>query len=115
MYFFAQPGNWSTDAMGPEPIKRPSSETFVLAYIDIKNAGKVQVEKVEVKITIDGQVNMKTLDEKIDPDRTNHYHVLQDLPNSTGKHTVQVQLNPDKKISESDYGNNGASFEYTVE
>ncbi len=113
---FTSSAGWSTNVFNDHNIKRPSSETFTIETVNVRNQGKVQTENIEVRFVIDGQNQaVKVLSEKIDPNTTNHFSTHQTLPNAVGHHTIQVQLNPDHKVTESDYGNNSISFDYTVE
>lgn len=81
--------------------------------VRIRNNGHEDAKEVEVKIIADGEtLSVFKLDKINKQSLRGEQKSDIKFPDKTGKHKIEAQVNPDKKISETRYDNNSKIVEY---
>lgn len=81
--------------------------------VALKNLGTVDMKDVQLKLIADGS-NLKIFTiEQIEVGKLLHLtYDVQELPRNTGKHRLEVQINPEKAPTEVRHDNNAKVIEY---
>ncbi len=108
-------GNYYNYRWNDEIKLSPTATQPRINSVKVKNAGPVAGGKLNVTIIVDGKETTRLLDDNIDPGRTNEMGWGFDLDSGKGHHIVHIKINPDRKVTESDYSNNEVAFNYEVE
>lgn len=81
--------------------------------LSIRNNGQDDAEKVLIKIIVDGETLSEfTLDRIEKQSLKQEKREGLNFPDKIGKHKIEVQVNPERKIAESKFDNNTKNLEY---
>lgn len=90
----------------------PSSSNYCVNGIEIRNNGHEAASSIEVKILLDGVARATATIDKIEAGTLKTSDLKFNLPSEPGRYTLQVKVNPDKKVGETRYDNNEVSMNY---